>query len=276
MKTILVATDLSAAADQAIAYGAHLAKAMQARLVLFSAYEEIPVPITELTTVRTLDDLKAVTLQLLSEKAEQIRKEYELQVETYYKRGLAPAAIQEAAQDYHALLIITARKETGKTYRKLFGSTVTALARITTTPMIVVPENTPFAEPKTIAVALDETDDPDQPMHFPNILHQLTEHFQSKLYLVRVTANSPEATYEMKHRPIRLNPRVRELNSQVEYSLGENIPQVLHTYTKERQAQLLAIFPHKHSLVERWFSGSTTRAMIFKTDVPLLVLPETA
>ena len=32
--------------------------------------------------------------------------------------------------------------------------------------------------------------------------------------------------------------------------------------------------PHKHSLLERWFVKSTTRSMIFKTRIPLLILPE--
>lgn len=55
---------------------------------------------------------------------------------------------------------------------------------------------------------------------------------------------------------------------------GKDVPEVLNDFTSVYNINLLALLTHKHDLLERLFFKSTTRAMIFKTPIPLLILPD--
>lgn len=53
MKTILVATDFSAAAHNASLYAVELARAFNARIILFNAFQQAPVPVSEIPVYGT-------------------------------------------------------------------------------------------------------------------------------------------------------------------------------------------------------------------------------
>jgi hypothetical protein len=62
MKNILIATDFSPAARDATQYGIKLAEALEARVTLVTAFEEIPIPVGEAMNIITNDDSAATTL----------------------------------------------------------------------------------------------------------------------------------------------------------------------------------------------------------------------
>src|SRR5690242_16482931 len=68
MKTILLATDYSKAANNALYYAIELAKQAKAKLVLFHAYT-IPIPISEVQALTP-----ALIMELEKENAEKMKK----------------------------------------------------------------------------------------------------------------------------------------------------------------------------------------------------------
>ncbi|MGZ5191822.1 MAG: universal stress protein, partial [Flavisolibacter sp.] len=126
MKTILIATDFSAAARNASIYGMELARAFNARVVLFTAYQQIPVQSTETALMLDSKNIKQITLQLLEQEAKEINSRNITVVETRCNEGFIADSILNAAEEMHADLIVSAMKLNDKTFRKIFGSTVTA------------------------------------------------------------------------------------------------------------------------------------------------------
>jgi hypothetical protein len=180
-------------------------------------------------------------------------------------------AKDSSAKDKKADIIIIGMKGTGKNFRKIFGSTVTALARITTVPLIVVPQEAKYSDPSTIVLA-NETDlEEHTDKHALDTLLEIGERFHSKLYMVRVAKNKYHKDFEVRNRPLRLNKMVGSLDPQYQYLHGTNTPKVLNEFISEHNINILALLPHKHSLIERFF---ITRSMAFETHILLLIIPD--
>ena len=172
----------------------------------------------------------------------------------------------------NADLIIAGMKGSGKATRKFFGSTVTSLARKTTVPIIVIPEGTPYRSPGTIALANDIS--PQADTHLLDVLRSLVERFHSTLYIVRIITKKSDEVIEVLNRPSNLSKMVGKLEPLYEYPLDKNITKALDNFISTHHVDMLAMIPHKESLPESWFLRSNTREMLFKTNIPLLILPE--
>ena len=271
MKTFLIATDFSAASRNATQYGIALAKAFNGRVILASAYQQVPVTVTE-PLVLVAPDMRGFVTQRLEEEADFLNSEKYTPVEILAKEGPNSNAILEAAKEMNADLIIVGMKGRGKATRKFFGSTVTSLARKTTIPIVVIPEGVPYQSPATIALANDIS--PQAGTHLLDVLRSLAERFHSKLYIVRIVTKKSEEVIEILNRPSNLNTMVANLEPLYEYPLDSNITKALDNFISTHHVDMLAMIPHHESLPERWFLRSNTREMLFKTNIPLLILPE--
>ena len=273
MKTIFVATDFSDASRNASLYGVEMAKAFNARLVLFSAYQQMSVPANESTLLMASEDMRKVSQQLLEEEVKSIAAGKEIAVETYCKEGFTTDSILDTAREMKTDLLITGMKATGQGFRKVFGTTVTALAKKTTMPMIVVPENARYTPINTIAIANENDLPEDADNHLFHSLRYIAERFHSKVYIVRVFDERVREAYEWSAPPLRLERMIRTINPIYERIDGNEIPASLNKFIKDYKVNLLAILPHDHNFLERIFIKSTTSAMIFETYIPLLILP---
>jgi nucleotide-binding universal stress UspA family protein len=272
MKTILVATDFSEAARGAALYAVELARAFNARLVLFNAYQEVPGPMEDPEMAATPDEIRQLTERLLTNELIAIDPPGSLSVSTCCKDGMEVDTILAAAQEENADMIVVAMKSKAKGFRHIFGSIAATLARRSERPLIVVPEGAKFTKPVTIALASDIS--PETDMKTLESLIRVGNRFQSKLYIVRVIKNKTYKIYEVLNRPARLSKVVRSLDPEYKYAENTNVTEALNEFIINYNIDLLAMVPHQHSLLERWFTGSRTRNMIFKTQVPILILPE--
>ncbi len=274
MKTILVATDFSKAAQNSCLYGTELARAFNARVILFSAYQQVPMVISESPVVITPDNMKEYVQQQLAAEAAQVNRSGALTFETICMEGPPATSILKMARKVHADIIIVGMKESGKGFRRVMGSTVTALSGKTTIPLMVIPEETRYNGINTIALANEKDIDQDAGTHLLDILRTIGKKFQPRLYLLRIARNEFHEKYEALNRPFRLARALRELAPIYKCIGGKDVSQAFNEFVAGYQVNVLALLPHKYSLLERWFIKSTTRSAIFATHIPLLILPE--
>jgi len=271
MQTFLIATDFSAASRNATQYGIELARAFNARVILVSAYQQVPVTVTEPLILVAPDMCELVKHQLEGE-ADFFNSEEATPLEVLAKEGSSSNAVLEAAKEMHADLILAGMKGSGKATRRFFGSTVTSLARKTTVPLMVIPEGASYRRPETISLANDISYHAGT--HLLDFLRMMVERFHSTLYIVRVVTKKANEVVEILNRPSNLSEMVSKLEPLYEYPLDKNISKALKNFISTHHVDLLAMVPHREYLPERWFLRSNTREMIFKTDIPLLILPE--
>jgi nucleotide-binding universal stress UspA family protein len=169
-------------------------------------------------------------------------------------------------------VIVCAMKGVAKAFRKIFGSTTSALIHKSDIPLIVVPEKAVFNIPNNIALASDL--DPETSASTLELLKVIGEKFTSGLSVVWVVGEDFDAENEMRYRPSEFIKGLRGLNPVFEFPKGGSVTKVLEDFIRKNNVAMLAMIPHKHDFMERFFTESITKKMIFHSDIPLLVLPQ--
>ena len=271
MNTILIATDFTNASHNALLYGLGMARAFKANVILFHAYQIQVLAVPEMAIAVPKEDTRAAVLDRLSQHL-RATGDAGVNVEKVTAEGPSARAIIEAARKHKADIIICGMKNHSKTFRQIFGSTATDLAKHSPIPVIVVPEEAHYQAPARIALASDI--EPETDVHTLDTLSEIGERFQSKMFIVRVISNRFEEVFELTHCSSKLTPLSRKLDTQFSYAQNKDVAEALSFFVQAEHVNMLALVPHKHTLLEKWFFKSTTKAMIFKSPIPVLVLPE--
>lgn len=271
MKSIFVATDFSEASRNAAAYAVNLARTFQAKIYLFHAYQA-PVQVPESYIFYTTEDVWKTVKALLDKEVEAINPEKDVKIEVCGSEGASANTIHNNAAIYSADLIICGMKGSGKAIRKIFGSTVTALVRVSAIPVLVVPENTPFKKTQHIALASDM--DAETSVRTVELLKEIGHKYRSKLSVLWVVEKSEDTAYKMRFRPDGFVNDLKDMDPAFEFPAGNNVAAALEAYAGSHDVDMIAMIPHKHSFLERFFVESITNRMIFHTHTPLLVLPQ--
>lgn len=264
MATIFIATDFSAAAQNATDYGLQLAKELQASTILFNGYS-VPAPVAGLgTSISRFDILSSANAALQSVIDQHTGFE---NVESCSDEGADANTIVRIASEKRADLIVAGMKGEGKTVRRLFGTTALALARQSNIPVLIVPEKANYQTPQTIVIASENSD------FVPNLdsLEFLRSGFKLKFYVLHVALDN---AYE---KPALTPP---DTGSQLDeenvfyYSIdGSDIAESLQEFITTHNAQVLAMIPHHHTFFEKITGKSETKEMLFNSEIPILCLP---
>ena len=74
--------------------------------------------------------------------------------------------------------------------------------------------------------------------------------------------------------PCSLRVYLNTLNPVYEIIKEHNVTKGLNNFVDKNKIDLLAVIPHQHQVVERFFLKSTTKDILFHLHVPLLILPD--
>ncbi|GEO12167.1 universal stress protein [Segetibacter aerophilus] len=271
METILIATDFSTAARNATIYGFELARKMKAKVILFTACHHKTAN-HDNPYYLSPSEIERTAYKKLLDEAEILDPKRTVVLETQVGEGAADEAILAAASKSSVSYIIIGMKEQGKEIRKYIGSTVTHLSKTSVIPLIVVPADAVFTYPKTIALANDISDETDIDVLEP--LKKITSTFNCKLYVVRVMKKTMIEVAERVISMERLKSFFASFYPYFEFIKAENVVKALNAFVKSKDVNMVAVIPHEHSFLERVFTRSVTRDLVFKAVVPLLILPE--
>lgn len=271
MKTILIATDFSEASHNASLYGLELAKALEAKAVLFHAYEN-PVIAPDSIIIDSFGKMGKIAADQMIKETGIIEDQNSYPFETFCEEGSAAHTLIKKAKEINASIIVTGFKGNGKALRQIFGSTATALAKQSTVPVLIVPEQAKFFAPDSIVFANDISVDTD--IHVLDNLKEIVERFKARLYVVKVVKNKTEEWHEVMNTAETLLMAVRKLDSEFDYPVDKDIVHALNEFTEKHKVKMVAMMPHKHFWSDIFFGKRNTTGMIFHTKIPLLILPE--
>lgn len=272
MKTILVATDFSAAAQNALRYGLDMARVLQAKLVLLTVFQQPVALFPETTLALTREELITLAKEALDRQLKAVVKTGDPAVELVVAEGAPAAVILQEAMARECGAIVMGMQRGHEVMRTFFGSTVTALYHQTTVPLIVVPEGAAYEPVSRIVLASDIM--PETDVHTLDLLEEIALQFLATVYIVRVVSNRFEEVFELKHHTEKHSQLRAALLTQDEVEKSRHITQALNDFIHTHHINMVAMVPHKHTLLEKWFFKSTTRSMLIRSAIPVLVLPE--
>lgn len=270
METILVATDFSSPAVNAVNYAAALAKFFSARLILVNAS---PVIISgdPMVTVDMSMVTDAARESLNQIRAGLIAHNYDFGIECYSGIGTPLDVIKTAADHYSAgLIVVGMTGEAGKLKQHLIGSTAVSLAKHVTLPVLIVPENVNYRRIRHISLACDlenteETTLVYSAKYFANL-------FDADLEIVTVEKAGKEPELQKSESYSFIEKRLHTLKHKYVSLKEENVETALEYYFKFHNTDLVMVNPKKHKFFQKLFGGSVTKHLAYHSRVPLLVI----
>lgn len=153
------------------------------------------------------------------------------------------------------------------------GSHTVHVIRKSTTPVLAIPEGYAFKELKSVLFSTDYLDAYQEKNL--EILSALIHLHKAKLTVLHVKEEY-ELTDEQEANKKTLISYLTKLNPDVIEERGKLMPNAVQDYIEEHQSGLLAMMNKKHSFFERLRNKQNLDTIGFHTKIPLLVMPETA
>jgi nucleotide-binding universal stress UspA family protein len=274
METIVVPTDFTPAANNAVEYAVKLAESLNARIVLVHVFQVPTVSIEENSAMDIVGPLQENARQRLELLKKDIfrRAGREFDIECIAQAGAVYNIIENISVSENADLIVTGIVgEAGKIKEKLFGTTGINLARNQDIPVFIIPEGAKFRPIKKICLACDM--DKTEETGLIYIARYFSKLFSSAELEVVYVGNPEE----------RMTVEKDKTHSFIENKLSNTVHRTVHLtnqdpalgleeYIDTHHPDVVMISPKKHNVFYYLFKKSVTQAVAFNVNVPVLAI----
>ena len=279
MTTILVPTDFSPNAAKALNYAAELSRLVGARIIIIHVTDLTHASINENVVLPENPDKEI--MRLANDKLEVLAKAAgEISggtVEKQLYNGFVTDAIEQAAKENSADLVIMGTLGDTGLREKLFGSITARVISHVNIPVLAIPLLYEWEPPENILLAINHIDE--SPDTF-RLLTELVQKLKATLNITIFTNEDKDGPYDyLQHRRDieifckkmqQMHPQIKILPIPV---YGHHFEDAIKTYIAENETQMLVMVTHKRSFLESIFNRSMTRKMSYHTDIPLLSIP---
>jgi nucleotide-binding universal stress UspA family protein len=276
MKKILVPTDFSAQAENALNVAASLADRLDARLQLLHVIEPVDsVTLAELATYAPAVNAEYLYDYQLATEAQQrlntLVQKLNLPdrvTKAEVKTGKIIRHILETVKADEVDLIVMGTKGASGLYEMLIGSNAEKVVRMAECPVLTIPEKTSRLDLRNVVMAVDFDEECSA---FIRIIRQWQQRFGFALHLLFV--NSPLNFSTTAQIEAKLESFLQE------YPLPEHTFTVIHEYAFEdgiryfadkQNADLIAMATHGRRGIDRILDGSVTERVVNRTVRPVL------
>jgi len=273
MKTIIVATDFSEVAENAVEYAAAVAKQNNARLVLFNSFT---IPFHAANTLLPGASIQRLMIEneiRLIERALSIFYTYEIEVSHESSFPFLEEGLSSLITKYNAELVVLGM--TAKTLEQdLWGNTTTSAIKKLNFPVLAVPLHAKFEGTRKILFACD-------------VFHGVSEQVLARVKEVATSLSESEVEI------FNVNDKVEELKTETHIStavhaINEGLEGITYYYKNVRSnevikeiekeiiefnADLLIMVPKKYGFWSSIVHRSKTRIMASGLNIPLLSIP---
>jgi nucleotide-binding universal stress UspA family protein len=274
MKNILLLTDFSQNATNAIHYALNLFKAHKCTFVILHVKDTVSYATDDLM-LRGNDSIydsvvKNVKIQLdnlIIELTETFDTK-NFQFEAIVDYDIFTDSINQVVRKKEIDVVVMGTNGVTGAKEVLFGSnTINVLRKVDCTTLII-PEGYKYKQPKELLLPLDLFDSISGKA-FMGIL-EFMRRFSESLHLLRIKPNNEDSNEEKKDQE-HINYFLKETS--YKYHSIANVPlkYVVSCYSQTHNIDLIALLVQKESLFERFFIGSPTTKISNETLLPLLV-----
>ena len=257
---ILVPTDFSESANQALEYGAEIAKATQSQLTLLHVYSGQAQLSSKLDTVQAL----AVICQTISAEYDSIA------CVPVTRAGEVVDEILAEADDIGADFIVMATNGATNLGRLVFGSNTASVIEKAKCPVLSVPGTHTFRKPEKMLFA---TTFAREEMHAAIKFTGLGKVFDATVIIAHVSLDHEREEVEASMSQTFANELEQKTNYNkiVTRNASENTVTLgLDTLIIETGADIIALSTRRRSIFEKMYNPSITRKYSLQADIPLM------
>jgi nucleotide-binding universal stress UspA family protein len=289
MKKILVPTDFSENAANALVYAIQLVKLVNGKLILFHN-ADFPLNYTGTNIfpggdlgmgidpaypagVLNNPELEHIQQERINQLATRVRQDTgnTIPVKTFYKYGSFTDNLSEVIREEQADLVVMGTHGASTFLDRLVGTNTASVIKNSLVPVLAIPAEARFKPIKHIAYAVDLESDEDI---FLDQLIAFAKPFGAIITLVHIkTENQPDKiTDRMLLKELRTRYPGQYL--QMTERQGKTVAQGLEEFIIESGSDLLAIGIHKHGFFHSVFHSTVPEQLVFHNTVPVVALPE--
>jgi len=270
MKTIIVATDFSAAASNAANYAADMAIAVNADLFLLHVYE-IPVGYLEIPVPINIDELEWNAKSQIHKLKEDLlrRTGNKISITTEAKNGALILELKSICENIKPYMVVMGCQGTTAADHLFFGSRTIEAMKMLQWPLTTVPITSTYSLIKNIGLACDlEKVNEIVPVEE---IKMLLKDLNAKLHIIN-TGKKEEFIPGAVFQSGVLKEMLHEFNPQFHFLSSDNVDDGVLDFIDKNNIDLLITLPKHHDLLNSILHKSHSKKFIRHSHVPVVVL----
>lgn len=275
MKTIIIPTDFSPVATNALHYAIDMASVTGSSLLLLHVYQ-VPISYTDVPIVLvSVEELQKAA----EEKIAELKKEVvhitsgSLKVYTETRLGNVVDELETLCNKIKPFAVVMGTKGATGLERVLFGSNTLTAIRHLSWPVICVPPGKTFgAGIKKIGFACDFRDVVKSTP--TNFIKEFVKEFKSELHVLNVDHSNKHFTPDTPEQSALLHTMLEEAKPQYHFIEHKDIEDGVNEFAEKNNLDLIITIPKKHKLLEGIFKPSSTKQMVYQSHVPVMCIHE--
>lgn len=272
MKTIIVPTDFSPVALNALHYALALAKDLSAKIILFHSYQ-IPVTFSEVPVVTiSLEELQKVSdakLQELKNDAEHVTS-HQVPIEAHNVLGDVVEELATMCNNYRPFAVVMGTKGAGAIERMIIGSSTLAAIKRLDAPVLIVPPGATYKAIHKIGFACDFNHVKDTiPV---GEIEALVKTFNASLHILNVDYKEKHFTGDLTAELTEINEMMAHLNPHYNYINSKFVEEGINAFADANHIDLLLTIPKKHNFWENIFRKSQSSELVLHSHLPIIAV----
>jgi nucleotide-binding universal stress UspA family protein len=278
MKKILIPTDLSVNASNAVRYALSFSKSMPVELVfLHVTHPMLDLPDTSLEFYDPIvfqdekEQKSYVQKQLdslfneMNIATEEIKYSIELRI------GFAGDEIAITAKKLGCDLIIMGTQGASGLTKLFLGSVTYSVIKKSEIPVLAIPVGCTFQTPEKIVFATDYEGISNKKTLTP--LFDIANGFDSKVLMFHaIESKEPIAAYIEELQVWKAEKNFHHLKHTNSIATCEDVTEGIIEFAEENTADIIAMIPHSYNFIKNLIHKSKTKELAMVSKVPLLVL----
>lgn len=261
MKSILVPTDFSDTASNAVNYAAAFCKDYNLELNLLNVmhvpYVDANAPITLADTM--MDNERKSTTEKLQRVSARLVQDYGIAVSLHADFGLGSELIIEKSEELGVDIIAMGTSGESGFVRSLLGSVTEAVVGWAKIPVLAIPKDAKYTGFKVAVLGKDYQENLRKEMVET---YRLLQKEDGRLDVVSVEPSGEDYTQEI----IVEEGGIREVSV-----WAKSVAKGLQTYLDTENADLLVLKHHSRNFIQELFQKSTTKELLKESSIPLYI-----
>lgn len=279
MKQVLVPTDFSKCADNAVDFAVQSAKILPAEVTLLHSFEVVDNTYTDYMGVN-----REFNLSIISDakkKLEEIKKNTKennaMDIDTSVSTDSIQDSIMKFTKEKQIDLIVMGTQGASGLKEIIGGSRTATTIGKTKIPIIAVPIDYTWKKPQKM---LFMTNKFEREASILNPIFELADLYMAEMQVAVFTDEDDDRSGTFVEHRDRISEYEQLLkNSYKEetiastHLIGENFEEALQEFIKENSIDILVMVTYQRKFWDRIFNPSKTKKMSYHTHIPLLAIP---
>ncbi len=278
MKNILLPTDFSQNAENALSFAVEIARLVKGNLILFHAYSvqlidpNMPAEIylsayqeEEKSAKESLEDLKT---RIVNSNKDEAGNDL-FSTEAVVSQGLVVDETLSMIKDFKIDIVVMGTHGASGITELILGSNTASIIEKSTVPVLAIPHNTGYREINNIVYAYDDIKSGLPSFHK---LLSFAEICDADITLLHIIEKGKDTEELNKREFDKIKSATSYDRINLELVHEENVLEGINDYVNSHDVDVLAMTIKKRTLFDRIFNKSLTKKMAYHTRIPLLAL----